>query len=51
MKATSPSDQPQRCECGKVLPVAQAQHVYRCACGRLWLRADCSEVCEPWREY
>ena len=41
----------QKCPCGRVLPVAQAQHVYHCLCGRFWLRPDCSEICAPWSEY
>lgn len=39
------------CGCGARLPVPLSLHVYRCDCGRLWLRPDCSEVCAPWQAY
>jgi hypothetical protein len=42
---------PDRCECGNPLPFDPTRHVYRCDCGRLWLRPDCSEECAPWSEY
>jgi hypothetical protein len=37
------------CACGKRLPAAASLHVYKCECGRVWLRPDCSEVCAAWQ--
>lgn len=41
----------QICACGKRLPAAVSLHVYKCECGRVWLRPDCSEVCAAWETY
>jgi len=41
----------QVCACGKRLPATVSLHVYKCECGRVWLRPDCSEVCAPWEAY
>ncbi|HYP27391.1 MAG TPA: hypothetical protein VE262_11800 [Blastocatellia bacterium] len=44
-------DDPQACACGALLPSNSSQHFYKCPCGRVWLKPDCSESCGSWSEY
>jgi len=51
IESTAINSTPPACVCGKRLPAALSLHVYKCECGRLWVRPDCSEVCTSWEAY
>lgn len=38
------------CTCGRKLPLAPPIHLHKCECGKLWIKADCSDECLDWQE-